>query len=146
MIYERRLSFLPRGLLPRRPLLSLTQRSEATSEACSISVKSEALSISATLAEKRRGTVGAETGRRTLREERSPVKYQRKRSVSGELACRRDQSIVVGSVSYRSSPSSVVTRADLAAFRRTSFAREAARSRAAGPAGAKRDPGERSGR
>ncbi|WOK98730.1 hypothetical protein Cni_G07442 [Canna indica] len=121
-------------------------RSEATSEACGVSVKSKALSISATSAEKRRGATGAETERRTPREERSPVKYQRKRSVSGELACKRDQSVAFSSVSCRSSPSSAVTRADHAAFRRTSFASEAARSRAVGPAGAKRDPGERSGR
>ncbi|WOL10370.1 hypothetical protein Cni_G19125 [Canna indica] len=121
-------------------------RSEATSEACSVSAKSEALSISATPAEKRRGAAGAETGRRTPREERSPAKYQRKRSVSGELACRRDRSVAVGCVSGRSSPSPAAKRTDHAAFGRTSSVREAARSRAAGPAGAKRDPGERSGR
>ncbi|WOK93311.1 hypothetical protein Cni_G02008 [Canna indica] len=88
----------------------------------------------------------AKTGRRTPREEQSLAKYQRKRSVSGELTYKQDRNVVVGYVSGRSSPSPTAKRADHVAFGRMSSAREAARSRAAGPTEAKRESGEKFGR
>ncbi|XP_064971413.1 uncharacterized protein LOC135616154 [Musa acuminata AAA Group] len=118
--------------------------SEDASEAWSVSAKSETLSASATKAERRRGAV-AEAGMRATREERSPAKYQRKRSVSGDFACRRDRSVAVGCGSGRSSFSPAGRRSEHAAVARTNSAREFSSSRASRP-GATRDLGERSGR
>lgn len=113
-------------------------RCEDASEVCSISAKSETLSGPTTPAEKRRGAA-TETGRRAARDDRSPVKYQKKRSVSGEFACRRDRSVAVGCGSGRSSPSPARRRSEHAAIGRTNSAREAS-------ARVTRDPGERSNR
>ncbi|RRT49003.1 hypothetical protein B296_00043852 [Ensete ventricosum] len=113
-------------------------RCEDVSEVCSISAKSETLSGPTTPAEKRRGAA-TETGRRAARDDRSPVKYQKKRSVSGEFACRRDGSVAVGCGSGRSSSSPAGRRSEHAAIGRTNSAREAS-------ARTTRDPGERSNR
>ncbi|URD96006.1 hypothetical protein MUK42_29651 [Musa troglodytarum] len=113
-------------------------RCEDASEVRSISAKSETLSGPTTPAEKRRGAA-TETGRRAARDDRSPLKYQKKRSVSGEFACRRDRSVAVGCGSGRSSPSPAGRRSEHAAIGRTNSAREAS-------ARATRDPGERSNR
>ncbi|CAL9103898.1 unnamed protein product [Musa textilis] len=114
--------------------------SEDASEAWSVSATSETLSASATKAERRRGAV-AESGMRATREERSPAKNQRKRSVSGDFACRRDRSVAVGCGSGRSSFSPAGRRSEHAAVARTNSAREFASSRAS-----RRALGERSGR
>ncbi|RRT83833.1 hypothetical protein B296_00013291 [Ensete ventricosum] len=89
-------------------------RSEGASEARSASAKSETHSASTAPAEKPRRNA-AEARKGAAREERSPAKYLRKRSVSGELACRRDRSVVAG----RSSPSPTPKRSDHAAAGRT---------------------------
>lgn len=121
-------------------------RSEDASEAWSVSTKSETLLVaSATPAEKRCRSLAPEGERRKPREERSPAKHQRKRSLSGELGSRRDRSVSVGCVSGRSSPSPAARRPDPTAMGRTNSVREPTRSRGNGSA-AKRDPGERSGR
>ncbi|XP_074560334.1 uncharacterized protein LOC141816454 [Curcuma longa] len=122
-------------------------RSEDASEAWSVSAKSETLLVatSATPAEKRCRAVAPEAERRTRREERSPAKHQRKRSLSGELGSRRDRSVSVGCVSGRSSPSPGARRPDPTSVGRTNSVRDPTRSRG-NVSAAKRDPGERSGR
>ncbi|URD90984.1 hypothetical protein MUK42_27997 [Musa troglodytarum] len=89
-------------------------RSEDASEAWSVSAKSETHSASTAPAGKPRRDA-AEAIRGTAGEERSPAKYQRKRLVSGALACRRDRSVAAGG----SSPSPTPKRSDHAATGRT---------------------------
>ncbi|CAL9201931.1 unnamed protein product [Musa hybrid cultivar] len=89
-------------------------RSEDASEAWSVSAKSETHSAFTAPAGKPRRDA-AEARRGAAREERSPAKYQRKLSDSGELACRRDRSVAAG----RSSPSPTPKRSDHAAAGRT---------------------------
>ncbi|KAG1347139.1 hypothetical protein COCNU_06G009680 [Cocos nucifera] len=128
------------------------ERFEENSEVCSIS---EGFSVSTTVTEKREGEEGdaeeVEGETRRTREEKSPARLQRKRSVSGGIARNKERSAVVGvgCRSGRASPSPVKRREG--AVGRTYSAREAgqgrvARSRVPAENGFRKDPGERSGR
>lgn len=128
------------------------ERFEENSEVCSIS---EGFSVSTTVTEKRGWAEGdaeeVEGEARRTREGMSPARFQRKRSVSGEIARNKERSagVGVGCRSGRASPSPVKRREG--AVGRTYSTREAgqgraARSRVPAENGFRRDPGERSGR
>ncbi|XP_072987084.1 uncharacterized protein [Typha latifolia] len=149
---EKKVSGIEKGAVGFGAINGCDERSEETSEVCSVS---ETLSVSTTVTEKREGMEvegGVET-RRT--ERRSPAKVQRKRSFSGELAGRRDRAVAVSSVgcrSGRSSPSPSRRMVEGGTGGKAYSAREprqSARSSALmvnGGNGIRRDPGERSGR
>ncbi|XP_010905475.1 uncharacterized protein [Elaeis guineensis] len=130
------------------------ERFEENSEVCSVS---EGFSVSTTVTEKRGGEEGdaeeveVQGETRRTREEKSPARLQRKRSVSGGIARNKERSagVGVGCRSGRASPSPVKRREG--AVGRTYSAREAgqgrvARSRVPAENGFRKDPGERSGR